>query len=252
MYNGEFMSEELKEPAPDHFKGKGALEHVVEARKAGIVTGAEIHGTEISGPPSAAADACKETAIFLALLFLLLQSSPNLLHLLASAAFSWLLWKGGRSAWLGWARLERLHRMVQEERWEIEHHRTQEREELKELYRARGLEGKLLDDVIDVLMADGDRLLRVMVEDELCLTLENQEHPLKQALGAVLGCMIASFVMLPLISLFGLIGAGTGLALLLGVSGWVSARFSKNRRIPAVLWHLGIGGLAFGTLYFLT
>lgn len=246
------MSEELKEPAPEHFKGKGALEHVVEARKTGIMTGAEIHGTEISGPLSAATDACRETALFLALLFLILHylNTPHSLYFLSTAAFGWILWKGGRSAWLGWSRLERLHRIVQEERWEIDHHRTQERQELKELYQARGLEGKLLEDVLDVLMADGDRLLKVMVEDELALTIENQEHPLKQGLGALIGGTIASIVMISSIALFKLFGAMGALALLLGLSGWVSAKFSNNRRIPAVLWHLGLGGLAFGTLYF--
>jgi hypothetical protein len=241
------MNDENKEPLPDHFKGKEALDHVIEARKSGIVAGAEIHGTEISGPLSAATDALRETAVFLALLFLVLPESP---YLLTVSALSWLVWKGGRSAWLGWARLERLHRIVQEERWEIEHHRTQERQELKELYQARGLEGKLLEDVLDVLMADGDRLLRVMVEDELALTLENQEHPLKQGLGAVCGSFAASAVMILSIYLFGIVGALLGLALILGFSGWISAQFSNNNRIPAILWHLGIAGLAFGTLYF--
>ena len=32
-------------------------------------------------------------------------------------------------------------------------------------------------------MADGDRLLRVMLEEELGFSLEVYDHPLKQALG---------------------------------------------------------------------
>ena len=94
---------------------------------------------------------------------------------------------------LGWARLERLHRIVEEERYEIENHRQQEREELKELYRAKGFQGKLLDEVVDVLMADGERLLKVMVEEELGLSLQSQEHPLKQGAGSALGAFVASF-----------------------------------------------------------
>ncbi len=35
-------------------------------------------------------------------------------------------------------------------------------------------------------MADDNRLLRVMLEEELGLTLEAYEHPLKQAFGALL------------------------------------------------------------------
>ncbi len=99
----------------------------------------------------------------------------------------------GRSAWLGWSRLERLHRILAQEKWEIEHNREQEREELGVLYAAKGFEGKLLEDVLDVLMADGDRLLKVMVEEELGLTLESQVHPLKQGLGAGFECYLPAF-----------------------------------------------------------
>ena len=60
----------------------------------------------------------------------------------------------------GLGRLERLHRVIEEERWEIEHHRQEEREELAALYQAKGLTGKLLDDVVATLMADDNRLLQ--------------------------------------------------------------------------------------------
>jgi hypothetical protein len=246
------MNDQPKEPLPDHFKGKEALEHVIEAREAGIRTGAEIHGTEISGPLSAFADALRETAIFLTFVLILLhflQVEPTL-YLIGSLSFGWLFWKAGRSAWLGWARLERLHRIVQEERWEIEHHRGQERDELKELYRARGFEGKLLDDVIDVLMSDGDRLLRVMVEEELGLTLENQEHPLKQAIGAAIGAFLSALLMILSLWLLPTPAWIFTAFLILAFSGYLFAHYSGNNRIPAIMWHLGIGALAAGSLFF--
>src|SRR5262249_44443752 len=138
------------------------------------------------------ADAARETCLALALLWLFG------LHWAALLIFSgaWLIWKTGRSAWLGWSRIERLHRIVAQEKWEIEHHRQQEREELGALYAAKGFEGKLLEDVLDVLMADNDRLLRVMVEEELGLSLHSQEHPLKQATGAFLGVLAGSILTL--------------------------------------------------------
>ena len=92
-------------------------------------------------------------------------------------SIGWLFWKLGRSSLLGWARLERLHRLIQQEQWEIEHHRAQEKEELTAMYHQKGLTGKLLEQVIEVLMADDNRLLRVMLEEELGLTLETYEHP---------------------------------------------------------------------------
>ena len=88
---------------------------------------------------------------------------------------------------LGWSRLERLHRVIEEERWEIEHHRPQEREELRALYAAKGLRENSSMRSIEVLMADDNRLFQVMLEEELGLTLEAYEHPLKQAFGAFFG-----------------------------------------------------------------
>src|SRR6185295_12766345 len=84
--------------------------------------------------------------------------------------------------------------VLEQERWEIEHHRQQERDELKELYRAKGFEGKLLEDVLDVLMADDDRLLKVMLEEEMGLQLAQLDHPMKQGLGAAFGALVSGFL----------------------------------------------------------
>ena len=118
-----------------HFGDRDAIDHVVEAQVRGIVDSAEIHGTEIPGHLSAASDAVKECALLL-LLAALLGLTPLPLTLFGAALITW---KGGRSAWLAWARLERLHRILTQEKWEIDHHRDQEREELKALYRAKGV-----------------------------------------------------------------------------------------------------------------
>lgn len=220
-----------------HFENKSAIQHVIEKQASGKIAASEIHGTEISGPLSAATDACRETALVLALITLF--QVPLLLFGLA-----FLVWKVGRAGWLGWFRLERLHRVLEQEQWEIEHNQEQEREELKELYEAKGFTGQLLEDVIDTLMADGDRLLRVMIEEELGLSLDAQEHPLKQAIGAGLGSLIALLVMLVTSPLW---GAGT----LLALSSLIAAKAEGNRPIPAMIWNIGIGALSFGTLYFL-
>ena len=146
----------------NHFEGKSVVEHLKTARAKGALASAEIHGTEMPGHLSAAADAARETSVVLLLLWILLPSQPTLFFLFAAGFF---LWKIGRSALLGWARLERLHRVIEEERWEIEHQRQQEREELEALYQAKGLTGKLLDETVSVMMADDNRLLRIMLEE---------------------------------------------------------------------------------------
>src|SRR5262249_17492251 len=144
------MTNESPNVNPSHFKGKDAIEHVAEAQAQGIIASAEIHGTEIPGHISAATDAARETGLVLALVWVILAFLQLPFFVIALFidifACGWILWKMGRSAWLGWFRLERLHRIVAQEKWEIEHHRQQEREELKALYAAKGFEGKLLED----------------------------------------------------------------------------------------------------------
>lgn len=239
----------------DHFKGKDAVTHVAEARAEGIVSANEIHGTEIPGHISAFADAIRDTLIAGSGIVLLFHSVgiaiPTTTISLAVFFCGWGLWKMGRSAWLGWSRLERLHRILAQEKWEIEHNREQEREELGVLYAAKGFEGKLLEDVLDVLMADGDRLLRVMVEEELGLTLESQVHPLKQGLGAGLGVAVAAAALTFPFYYFGLSGFFSAAALLLLFSAWLSAKQGDNLPVPAIIWNIGLAILSLGSIYFL-
>lgn len=243
-----------KSSLPEHFKGKEAVAHVAEAQAQGIISAAEIHGVEIPGYLSSGADAARETALVLLLIWILLQPFfiPFTLTVKMLVVFSlgWLLWKSGRSAWFGWTRLERLHRILEQERWEIQHHRQQERSELKALYAAKGLEGKLLDDVIDVMMADDNRLLRIMVEEELGLTLASTEHPLQQGLGAAFGCLLSSLACLLGLFLYSSAGIVTVAACIVGLSGFILAYYSENRLIPAVIWNVGLAALACGTVYF--
>lgn len=239
-----------------HFTGKAPLEHVAEKLAQGKLASVEVHGTELPGHLSAGADAARETAVILLLIssvILSLQLPLQTLTLtLILFSSGWAIWKFGRSAWLGWARLERLHRIVKQEKWEIDHNREQEKMELKELYAAKGFEGKLLDNVVDVLMADGDRLLRVMVEEELGLKLESYEHPLKQACGAGIGAL-ASAALVIICHLLGptLHGLVFGAFLAITLASFLSAYYEQNRIVPAIFWNLGIAILAYAWVYFL-
>jgi len=229
----------------DHFEGKSVLEHLKAARAKGALAAAEIHGTEIPGHLSAAADAARDTAVSLLLLWILFPSQPTLYFLFAAGLF---LWKIGRSALLGWARLERLHRVIEEERWEIEHQRDQEREELAALYQAKGLTGKLLDEVVTVMMADDNRLLHIMLEEEMGLALEAYEHPLKQSAGAGIGALFACalfaggyFFISPIFAT----------AITVISAAFLVAKLECNRRIEAVIWNLSVTAFVAGAVYFL-
>ncbi len=233
---------------PSHFQGKEAIAHVAEKQAQGLISSAEIHGTEVPGHIGAFADSARDTAIALLLLSLLIGVEP-FRHQAIYFLLGWIAWKMGRAAWLGWSRLERLHRVLEQEKWEIDHNRPQEKEELKELYRAKGFEGQLLDDVIDVLMADGDRLLRVMVEEELGLSLKKLEHPLKQGLGSGFGVVIAGGVLYAA-SLLSEQAVWVASILIMGASSALLAHFARNKIIPAVTWNIALTILSAGLTYY--
>lgn len=241
--------------ANEHFKGKDAIEHVAEKQAQGIIDSVEIHGHEVPAPFIAATDAARDTAIILTSLWLFLRHLGlplnSMLIYLSIIALGWLIWKAGRSAWIGWSRLERLHRILEQEKWEIEHNRAQEKEELTALYAAKGFSGKLLTDAIDVLMADGDRLLRVMVEEELGLSLRSVEHPLKQGVGAAIGCILATTASLICLYIYPQWGILFGALAAVTIAAGAMAQQAQNRMVNAIIWNAGIAILSIGTAFFL-
>lgn len=247
--------DEPKKHAPAHFEGKDPLSHVVEKQLGGVLSQAEMHGMEMPGHIVSGADSLRETSLFLLMVWTTAThfslKAENPLLFIAILGLGWVVWKTARSGWLGFQRLDRLHRVMEQERWEIEHHRDQEKEELKELYRAKGFEGKLLDDVVEVLMADGDRLLKVMLEEELGFSLEKEEHPMKQALGAFAGSIIALGFFLSAVAFLSPLAAIATAIGLMGVSGIAYAYYEKNPLIPAVVWNMSMGVASFGVVYFL-
>lgn len=245
---------EPSSPKYDHFKGSNAFQHLKDARLKGSKATAEIHGTEASGSLSAGADSAKETALILTALWILLSPFLKIEDISLISAFfavGFFIWKMGRSALLGWSRLERLHRLIEEERWEIQHHREQEKEELRAMYSQKGITGKLLDDVVEILMADDNRLLQVMLEEELGLSLESYEHPLKQACGAGIGVLIT--VLIGAIGVF--LGSFMGLIIAMGLSFALAtiiiSKKEGNETAKALIWSLATATLSLGIVYFL-
>ena len=247
------MTSKTPKQSHEHFEGKDVVEHLKAAREKGTKATAEAHGTETPGHISAGADSAKETAIFLLGMWILFSvfgiPVSKALWILGLFAAGWLLWKVGRSSLLGWSRLERLHRLIEQEQWEIQHHRAQEKEELTAMYRQKGLTGKLLDQVIEVLMADDNRLLRVMLEEELGLTLESYEHPLKQAVGAGVGVIIATFCA-AIGYFFGrFLGTIIALTIVFSAATLLASKLEGNQLIKSLIWNLAVGILVIGSIH---
>ncbi len=223
----------------DHFKGKGPMQHIVEVQANGMTMSAEVHGAETPGALFACLDSFRESMLWIAFFVLVGHFLDfGLFHacVISSALFlGYALWRGCRAVHIANFRLERLHRVALEEKKEIETNRDQEKEELKALYKAKGFEGKLLDDVVDVLMADNERCLRVMLEEEMGFRLRENQHPLVQGLGGALGVLF-SFLLSLLLSYFGLLYMLIGAIGISAISWAIIAKREKNRIIPAVVW----------------
>lgn len=234
------MSVPLGSPK-DHFHGKSALRHIAEVQAGGISTSLEIHGAESPGPLFAFLDAARETAILIAAaLFISDHFSfvfAQKLSICLSFVVGWAFWKGARSAFLAWSRLRRMHRIAIEEKEEIELNRPQEREELIALYGEKGFSGPLLDKVVDVLMADSDRLLRVMLQEEMGFRIQENPHPLIQGVMALAGVLFSLVVFIPFAFGFSVDVVLVFATLFIGVMGGIFARIEKNPVIPALVWN---------------
>ena len=119
------------------------------------------------------------------------------------------------------------------------------------MYKAKGFTGDLLEKVIDVLMADDNKLLGVMLEEELGVSLESYEHPLKQALGAGVGVFLAGIIL----SVGAVLSQSIGLYLasfaIVLFSSYIIALIEKLNILHAIVWNLAITFMAtFGTYFF--
>ena len=228
-------------PKKDHFHGKTALRHIAEVRAGEISASREIHGAEAPGPIFAFLDAAREAAVLISAALIVSDafqiSMEQIMVVGLSFVVGWGFWKGARSAFLSWSRLQRMHRVALEEKEEIESNRPQEREELVALYGEKGFSGPLLEKVVNVLMADQDRLLRVMLQEEMGLRLEEHPHPLVQGAFASAGVFAAMVLVIPFalgISPHGMVAYS---AAFVGVMGAICAHIEKNDCIPAFVWN---------------
>lgn len=238
-----------------HFKGKNVVEHLKEARKKGNLATRESHGLEPMGHLMGGSDSAKEVSMVSFVVWIVsnglsLQSDHTFL-LLGLLMFAFLIWKTGRAAILGWSRLERVNKLVEDERNEILHNREEEKKELTEMYRAKGFSPPLLEKVIDVLMADDNKLLGVMLEEELGVSLEIYEHPLKEALGAGIGVLIASvsmtigLIISPHVFPFFVLGNVI-------IASYVMAKIERIQALHNIVWNAALLFLVSGMVYFLT
>ncbi len=143
---------------------------------------------------------------------------------------------------------------LERERSEIRDHFDHERDEVRALYAAKGFRDPLLEQIVETLTADDDRLLKVMMEEELGLFMHHVPHPLVVGLGNFAGALIAGLALaLPSLwlapdatRLWVMFGGAT---LLAGIS-VVSARAAQRPTIPVFMSGLIMAVVTGGVAYF--
>jgi VIT1/CCC1 family predicted Fe2+/Mn2+ transporter len=79
------------------------------------------------------------------------------------------------------------------EYWEIENIPDAEVEEVREIYRAKGFEGKLLEDVVQVITSDKERWVTEMMRNELEM-MEEQRSPLWIGMATFISFIIVGLI----------------------------------------------------------
>ena len=239
-----------------HFKGKSAPEHLKEARLKGIKACAEHPGLDIAEHMVAMFDTIRDLAFLNYLLYLILMHYPlqalSIHMTLLFFSIGFILFKMGRETHKSYAKLERLENLLKEERHEIQYNPTEERQELTEIYTAKGFSGRLLDQVIDTLMADDNRLLHIMLEEEMGLKLQSIDHPLKCCLTTLVGGSISAILLILSAFYFNIQGIIICAYIIIAISSGYVAKLHNNNKMHATVWNLAITFVAStSTLFFL-
>jgi VIT1/CCC1 family predicted Fe2+/Mn2+ transporter len=82
------------------------------------------------------------------------------------------------------------------EYWEVDHLPEKEKEEIRDIYRAKGFEGQILEVIVATITADRDRWVDVMMKEELEMSEETKSP---WAMGAVTFLSFQLFGVIPLL-----------------------------------------------------
>lgn len=145
---------------------------------------------------------------------------------------------------------EILESEIEREEYEIEHIPDKERQEIEDIYKAKGFEGKELEAVVTKITSNKDVWLKTMLTEELGLNLDILGNPLKGAL-----VMFGSFLLggiLPIIPYFavkaGLMSSTIAIIIAIAVSvassfvvGAIKGRIAKKSWIKGGIEMAGLG-----------
>ncbi|TFV94596.1 hypothetical protein E4S40_11310 [Algoriphagus kandeliae] len=143
------------------------------------------------------------------------------------------------------------------EYWEVENLPHLEREEIRDIYKAKGFKGELLEKVVDQICSDKDLWVAEMMKDELEMMQDNKS-PLKIGLATLVSFILVGFIplLVYLIDFFSQIEKHiflftsilTGFAFIL--IGWMKSWVNQTSPIKSILETLALGFLAALVAYY--
>jgi predicted membrane protein (TIGR00267 family) len=135
---------------------------------------------------------------------------------------------------------------VQREKEHIRRFATIEREEIRQIYQAKGFTGKQLDEIVDTITSDEERWVDVMMAEELKVAPVEEKGLLRTALIVGLAAVIGSLI--PVAPFFGLpvwIAAWASIALA-GASLFAVGAYKSSVLTVGVWWKSGLQMLIIG------
>lgn len=140
---------------------------------------------------------------------------------------------------------EILESEIKRELYEIENMSDRERQEIEDIYLAKGFKGEELKTIVDKITSDKDVWLKTMLTEELNLNLDIAGSPLKSAL-TMFGAFLLGGI-LPIIPFFFIHGF-TALLIAIGVSimssfivGAIKSRMARKNWVKGGIEMAGLG-----------
>ncbi|MFY0652187.1 MAG: VIT1/CCC1 transporter family protein [Cyclobacteriaceae bacterium] len=147
---------------------------------------------------------------------------------------------------------------VKIEYWEIENLREREVQEIREIYAAKGFEGALLEQVVEVITSNDDVWVDTMMKEELEMSKDDRTA-FKTAFATFLSFnmigiiplliyVVAVFIEINHELLFPISCVGTGVALV--IVGYMRGSVTQTNKAKSMLQTVLLGGLAAFLAYF--
>ncbi len=151
----------------------------------------------------------------------------------------------------------RKHRQI--EYWEVENLPEKEKQEIREIYEAKGFQGELLEKVVEVITADKDIWVDTMMKEELEMVI-GEKTPYKTA-----GVTFVSFIVVGSVPLLSYVFIGEGIsagnpdlflysciltAIALAIVGALKSYVTEKNMMIGILETISLGGIAALLAYY--